>query len=48
MLVEKGADLSAKTAVGMTPLHLASRNGHEAVARMLVKNEAELSAKNQK
>ena len=47
MLIERGADLSAKNNVWQTPLHLASQAGQVEVARMLIERGADPSAQNQ-
>ena len=36
VLVGRGVEASAAARDGWTPLHLASSNGHEAVARLLI------------
>ena len=46
MLIERGADVAAQDKVGETPLHLASRNGEEEVARMLIECGADVAAQN--
>ena len=45
MLVERGAEVSARYKDGRTALHLASLYGHVYVARMLVEGGADVSAK---
>ena len=45
LLMEKGADIMAKTTDGETALHSAAGNGHEEMVRLLVKNEADVKAK---
>jgi ankyrin repeat protein len=44
-LVDKGQDLGACDDEGMTALHLASREGHEAVAKFLLAAGADVNAK---
>ena len=44
MLVERGADVSARDKDERTPLHSASSRGHVDVARMLVEHGADVSA----
>lgn len=39
-----GADVTAKTRDGSTPLHFASRGGHKDVARILLQSGADLAA----
>ena len=46
MLIEYGADLTAKDKTGMTPLHLASYRGHVDVTRMLIELGVDLTAQN--
>ena len=46
MLIERGADLSAKNKDGETPLHLASQAGQVEVACMLIERGADPSARN--
>jgi ankyrin repeat protein len=45
LLLEKGADVKAKTSSGWTALHLAARGGHEAVVRLLLEKGADAKAK---
>jgi len=42
-LIEQGADIDAKTALGSTALREACLNGHEAVVKVLLKHGADLS-----
>src|SRR2546429_27864 len=44
LLLEKGADVNAKTNYGETALHWASENGHEAMARLLLQKGADVNA----
>ena len=44
LLNDRGADVSAVDKYGQTPLHVAARNGHEAVARRLIDGVANVSA----
>lgn len=44
LLLEKGADVDAKTRSGETALHLAAKNGHADVARLLLDREAEVDS----
>jgi ankyrin repeat protein len=44
MLVERGADVSARAKDGWTPLHCASYHRHVDVTRMLVEHGADASA----
>ena len=48
MLIEHGADVSARNKNGQTPLHLASRNGEAKVARMLIERGAGVAAQNKR
>jgi len=41
LLLDSKADVDAKNSVGMTPLHLASREGFFVVAKMLVEHHAD-------
>ena len=45
MLIEKGANIEAKTRDGLTPLHCAARSGHDAVVDLLLERGAPISAK---
>jgi len=45
LLLEKGAKTSAADSAGVTPLHFAAMEGHEAVARLLLGKGAEVSCK---
>jgi ankyrin repeat protein len=45
LLLEKGADLNAKTHYGQTVLHLAATNGHETVARLLLEKGVDVNEK---
>jgi ankyrin repeat protein len=45
LLLEKGAELEAKTTYGQTPLSRAAGNGHEAVVKLLLEKGAELETK---
>ena len=45
LLLDKGANLEAKTRDGLTPLHCAARSGHENVVDMMVQRGAPISAK---
>jgi ankyrin repeat protein len=47
LLLENGADVTAKTEHGRTPLHLASMNGRVEVARVLLKHGAEVDTKDE-
>ena len=46
LLLEKGAELEAKTNYGWTALHAAAQQGRTAVVRLLLEKGAELEAKN--
>ena len=43
-MIKKGADVNAKAADGVTPLHIASENGHGAVVEALLAKGADLNA----
>jgi ankyrin repeat protein len=45
LLLEKGAEVDAKTGCGATPLHWAAWNGHRAVMRLLLKEGAAIHAR---
>lgn len=45
LLIEKGANIEAKTRDGLTPLHCAARSGHEQVVDMLLERSAPISSK---
>ena len=45
LLLDKGANLEAKTRDGLTPLHCAARSGHENVVDMMVQRGAPISSK---
>ena len=45
-LLDNGADVRGKTAAeGLTPLHLAARGGHDALARLLIARGGEVNAR---
>jgi ankyrin repeat protein len=44
LLLEKGADVNAKTHDGHTALQLAAAKGHETVARLLLEKGADVNA----
>jgi ankyrin repeat protein len=46
LLLEKGADVEAKTTFGETALPIAARGGHEAVVRLLLEKGADVEANN--
>jgi ankyrin repeat protein len=46
MLIEHGADLTARIKGGQTPLHLALQQGQVDVARMLIEHGADATALN--
>jgi ankyrin repeat protein len=45
MLIEKGANVNAKTSKGVTPLHSAAAHGGKALVKLLLDNGAEINAK---
>lgn len=45
LLLEKGADATAKDGKGRTALHQAAVNGHEAMTRLLLENSADIRLK---
>lgn len=45
LLLDRGANIEAKTRDGLTPLHCAARSGHEQVVDMLLERGAPISAK---
>lgn len=45
LLLDKGANIEAKTRDGLTPLHCAARSGHETVVDMLLEKGAPITAK---
>ena len=45
LLLDKGANIEAKTRDGLTPLHCAARSGHDQVVDLLVENRAPLTSK---
>jgi ankyrin repeat domain-containing protein 50 len=47
LLLEKGADIEAKTHDGRTALRRAAENGHEAAVRILLERRADVDAKNE-
>ena len=48
LLLDSRADVDAKNSVGMTPLHLAAREGFLVVAKMLVEHHADLKITDQR
>jgi hypothetical protein len=44
LLIEKGADVTAKDLGELTPLHVAAYCGHEAVVRLLLDHKADINA----
>lgn len=42
MLIERGADVNKADDDGVTPLHIASQNGHKACVRLLVDGVADV------
>ena len=45
LLIENGADVSAKSLKGLTPLHYAAVNGHKEIAELLIAKGADVNAK---
>lgn len=45
LLLDKGANIEAKTRDGLTPLHCAARSGHHEVVDHLVEHRAPLTSK---
>jgi ankyrin repeat protein len=45
LLIEHGADVTAKQMQGVTPLHSAAHNGQTKLSKLLIDNGAEISAK---
>jgi ankyrin repeat protein len=45
LLIENGADVSAKDDEGMTPLHIAASNGFKEIAELLIAEGADVNAK---
>ena len=45
LLIENGADVSAKSLEGLTPLHFAALAGHKEIAELLIAKGAEVNAK---
>ena len=45
LLLDKGANLEAKTRDGLTPLHCAARSGHENVVDAMLQRGAPISVK---
>jgi ankyrin len=45
LLLDKGANIEAKTRDGLTPLHCAARSGHDQVVDLLLENKAPLASK---
>jgi len=43
-LLDKGAEVNAKTSLGITPLHEAAQNGIEEIAEILVAHGASINA----
>jgi ankyrin repeat protein len=48
LLLEKGVDVEAKDSDGLTLLHHAAENGHEALVHLLLENGADVKAKEDK
>jgi ankyrin repeat protein len=47
LLIENGADVSAKSLKGLTPLHYAAVNGHKEIAELLIAKGADVYAKSE-
>ena len=47
LLIENGADVSAKSLKGLTPLHYAAANGHKEIAELLIAKGADVNAKSE-
>ena len=47
LLIENGADVSAKSLKGLTPLHYAAANGHKEIAGLLIEKGADVKAKDE-
>jgi ankyrin len=45
LLINKGADIEAKTRDGLTPLHCAARSGHDQVVDLLLESKAPIRSK---
>lgn len=45
LLISKGADVNLKDPNGLTPLHIAAKEGHVDIAAFLIKNRAEVNAR---
>lgn len=45
LLLDKGANIEAKTRDGLTPLHCAARSGHDQVVDLLIENRGPLTSK---
>jgi ankyrin repeat protein len=48
LLLDRGADVAAKTEYGWTALHWAAESGHEAVMRLLLDQGADIAAKDER
>jgi ankyrin repeat protein len=44
LILNKGADVNAKTESGLTPLHIAAENGHTALIKLFLKFDANIDA----